>query len=66
MNDIYDTLETMERMGGSFIKQLAILYRHADDVNREALSVAFYHYFREYDELTTLRKARCKTTGTAS
>lgn len=60
MNDRYDVLETMEMCGGSFIKHLAALYRHADIPNQIKLVEAFQKYFEEYDELTSLRKARAK------
>lgn len=49
----YQILEAMERLGGSFVKQLAILYRHGDVANRQKLAQMFNAYFQEYDELAS-------------
>jgi hypothetical protein len=56
VNSTDDILEAMERFGGHFIKQLALLYRLADDTNRSALEGAFRQYFQKYDEFATIRK----------
>jgi len=50
-SSIWDILEAMERYGGGFVKQLAILYRHADGVNQTRLENAFQSYFTKYDEI---------------
>lgn len=65
-NEPYQILETMEQMGGSFIKQLAKLYRLADPQNQMLLEIVFDKYFNEYDDMTSLGKKRCRTTETDS
>ena len=42
------TLRNMERYGGSFVKTLACLYRHADPFNKKKLERCFREYFEEY------------------
>jgi len=42
------TLRNMERYGGSFVKALAYLYRHADLANKRKLEKVFKEYFEEY------------------
>ena len=42
------TLQKMERYGGSFVKQLALLYRLADWQNKSKLEKCFREYFEEY------------------
>ena len=46
-----EILDAMDRFGGSFVQQLAVLYRHGDEVNRRKLEVAFHDEFVEYDEM---------------
>ena len=43
-----DTLEAMERFGGSFVVALMRLYRTADPKNRAILARAFATYFTTY------------------
>jgi hypothetical protein len=50
---IYGILETMERYGGSFVRQLALLYRRADEVNRAKLEATFQEYFLQYDKIAS-------------
>lgn len=45
------TLDAMHQYGGSFVQQLATLYRCADPQNQERLRDAFADYFRHYDDL---------------
>jgi hypothetical protein len=52
------TLAAMESMGGSFVQQLAKLYRHADEPNRQRLETAFQDYFDRYAELAALAEGR--------
>lgn len=52
-NSEYDILEAMERFGGSFVKNLARLYRSGDLVNQGKLRAAFEDYFIQYDEMAT-------------
>jgi len=47
----WDILEAMTTFGGSFVKQLAVLYRAADAHNRRLLESTFRTYFAQYDEL---------------
>jgi hypothetical protein len=42
------TLDAMDRFGGSFVKQLAKLYRVADPDNQGRLRLAFADVFAEY------------------
>lgn len=46
-----ETLDTMQRNGGSFVKQLAVLYRHADAANARLLEETFADYFTEYAKI---------------
>jgi hypothetical protein len=48
----------METYGGSFVKGLASLYHLADSENKARLEKAFWHYFVQYDEMTTLARQR--------
>jgi hypothetical protein len=49
MNDeIYKTLDLMEKYGGSFVVQLAKLYRLADVINQAKLLATFENYFDDY------------------
>jgi len=43
-----EVLVNMEKYGGSFVKQLAKLYRLADPVNKAKLENCFKDYFDEY------------------
>lgn len=44
-------LEAMDTYAGSFVKQLAVLYRLADPVNKGKLIETFSTYFIEYIEM---------------
>jgi hypothetical protein len=43
-----DTLDTMEKRGGSFVVGLAGLYRKADPINKARLRMTFWMYFEKY------------------
>jgi hypothetical protein len=47
----WDILEAMTKYGGSFVKQLAILYRLADPNNKKKLENTFGDFFRKYDDI---------------
>ena len=47
----YEILEAMTRYGGSFVQQLAVLYRLADMNNKAKLATTFREYFVKYDEM---------------
>ena len=64
VHPIDDILKTMDVYGGSFVQQLAKLYRYADSDNSKILLRSFSHYFLQYDELTTIAKRRAGTEGT--
>jgi hypothetical protein len=51
----WDILEAMTAFGGSFVKQLAVLYRCADCENQRLLESTFRTYFAQYDELAYRR-----------
>lgn len=51
-----DILAAMDRFGGGFVQQLAVLFRYADEDNRRALESTFRHYFKKYDE-TSVQEA---------
>lgn len=44
-------VETMEKYGGSFVKQLAILFRYADRNNFDKLKMTFPEYWKQYEEM---------------
>ncbi len=41
-------VDNMEKYGGSFVKALAICFRHADSINFKILKNAFPDYWKEY------------------
>jgi len=43
-----EVLERMEKYGGSFVRTLAELYRHADIFNKAKIEKYFREYFEEY------------------
>ena len=47
-------IRAMNRWGGGFVKQLAVLYLHADSENRLLLLTTFYDYFKKYIEMEEL------------
>lgn len=53
VNSEWDILEAMYQYGGSFVKQLSVLYRMGDLENKRKLAEAFEHYFKQYDEMAT-------------
>jgi hypothetical protein len=55
----YDVLETMEHLGGSFVVQLARLYRLGDMENQAKLRSTFSNYFTQYRQLAEHEAARC-------
>lgn len=44
------TLDNMDKWGGSFVKQLSAMARRADSVNRAKCVVAWSNYFVEYSK----------------
>jgi hypothetical protein len=46
-----DIIASMSKFGGSFVKQLAVLWYRADDNNQKKLEEAFHSYFIKYDEM---------------
>jgi hypothetical protein len=54
----WEILEAMEMYGGSFVQQLARLYRAADADNRQTLAASFAKYFTKYDDLAAARKEK--------
>ena len=46
-----EVLEKMERFGGSFVKQLATLYRLADMENKTKLENCFKEIFERYEKM---------------
>lgn len=48
---MYDVLEAMETYGGSFVVQLAGLYRLGDPRNKMKLYLAFSNYFLDYEKV---------------
>ncbi len=49
--EIDTALENMDRFGGSFVKCLAELFRHADMVNQFKILHNFDNYFDEYRKI---------------
>lgn len=47
-NEEWETLETMQFYGGSFVEQLVELYRRGDPINKMKLINTFKDYFDEY------------------
>jgi hypothetical protein len=52
ISDMFDVLDAMDRFGGSFVKQLAVLYRLADSINQKKLEDTFSNYFEEYTKMS--------------
>lgn len=44
------TVDAMEKYGGSFVKQLGILARHADPVNLERIKYTWQEYWDQYEK----------------
>lgn len=53
-----ETLHAMEQDGGSFVRQLAKLYRVADSDNQRILRHAFGALFSRYAEIAVQDRAR--------
>lgn len=51
-------LETMETLGGSFVRALAQAYRLADNGNRSTLRQAFAALFEQYRAMAALRRTK--------
>ena len=43
------TVDAMEKFGGSFVQQLALLARHADPVNLAKIKTTWKEYWTEYE-----------------
>ena len=52
----HEIIQTMQRFGGSFVRNFAVCYQSADLTNRAKLQVAFADLFLQYDDLTTAAK----------
>ncbi len=44
-------IDAMEKYGGSFVKQLAVLFRLADHINFEKLKNTFSEYWDQYEKM---------------
>ena len=44
----FDTVENMNKYGGSFVKALAECFHHADCINKDKLIKAFPEYWKQY------------------
>lgn len=51
----HDVIRTMELLGGSFTKALALACYRADPVNLAKIKATWPDLFKEYQELTELR-----------
>ena len=47
----YHTVEMMEKYGGSFVKALAELCRHADPMNLIKIKRTWQFYWKEYSKI---------------
>ena len=47
----YETVEKMEKFGGSFVQQLAELARRADPVNLQKIKDTWADYWKQYEEM---------------
>lgn len=52
-----DILIAMETYGGSFVRALALAFRHADVQNQARLRTAFADVWEKYRKLATMRDA---------
>lgn len=50
--ELYRTVEEMEKHGGGFVQSLANSWRHADPINKRKLVKAFPAYFTHYFKMT--------------
>lgn len=59
MNDEdYFVVEAMEKFGGSFVKALANMCRHADPINLQKIKRAWPEYWEEYTKMAAKIKQR--------
>lgn len=67
MKNDYETnfwiTEAMIRYGGSFVRDLARLYRQADMLNAKVLRDAFQEYWEDYDKLKDNAKQAAEQEG---
>ena len=52
----YDTLDAMEQYGGSFVKALANLARHADSKNIVIVKETWSEYWESYEQMAQSKK----------
>jgi len=45
-----NTVENMEKYGGSFVKAIAVLARHADPINLQKIKNTWSKYWKNYEE----------------
>lgn len=46
-----EVIDAMEAQGGSFVKALAVAYRHADMQNQAIMRRAFPQYWQQYQDV---------------
>jgi len=46
-----NTVDAMEKHGGSFVKALATLCRHADPFNLDLVKITWARYWKQYEEM---------------
>lgn len=56
------TIDRMQRHGGSFAQQLAMLWRTADNENRKRIEVEWPELFRKYGQSGSIAKSEMKGT----
>jgi hypothetical protein len=54
----YEVIDTMTRLGGSFVQQLARLYSCADEHNQKRIREAFRHEWSTYEDLALMRQGK--------
>lgn len=52
----FETIETMKRFGGSFVKNLAECFRTADEINFRKLRATFPDYWNQYAEMARVAR----------
>ena len=57
-HSIYDIIRMMELYGGGFIKQLALLWQHADMDNKKRIEISFADYFKKYDDMLRIKEEK--------
>lgn len=48
-----NTVDAMEKYGGSFVKQLSLLARHADPINLQKIKDTWPEYWAQYQTMGT-------------